>query len=547
MAGKRQYRRNEDLINHRKMIRMRFRNLIRSAALNRIWLLDVGDQKLSLNVKKNINMLVRTRRKIGLLTMAEKSLIRAHYSTRTTEERKTLVTLIGGLTCFARISPKIRARLCNVIKFMVIGPGRTLIREGDPPSVVYFILTGEVEVRKKFFDHITGKWLNKVQMLVGPGECIGDVELIEGCLRTQTLITTNDFNAILRNEMTRQWKDRKAALMGLDYFKAFTNEQLHKVDLKTIEAKCKIVRSPIKLTSSTSSSYESWSEISENEEYYDMQNENEEEDTEYEYEEIHRKKSRKSSKLKKKQSRSHRFISTFDGIERQEVDEEGENEHEFTSMTSHSIEGSTGPTSIITIPVTSDEAQQQQFKEMALQQQHHHHYRRKKEKTRESDTEEIVTHDQMKTSFAHITGIETPLESDDSEPYWIPYQKPITVRENHFIDVGTLTFGGIFGLGEKSEHRVIMARTTVQCLLIPRFWLFEKEQCPGNIWQRRQFYLNSTIPSRDTLFKDFLTTLQWQKFKQSVLHEYVGPNLLSNPTQPEDVPIISRIVETSDE
>lgn len=37
---------------------------------------------------------------------------------------------------------------------MVIGPGRTLIREGDPPSIVYFILTGEVEVRKKFYDHV---------------------------------------------------------------------------------------------------------------------------------------------------------------------------------------------------------------------------------------------------------------------------------------------------------------------------------------------------------------------------------------------------------
>lgn len=102
-------------------------------------------------------------------------------------------------------------------------------------------------------------------------------------------------------------------------------------------------------------------------------------------------------------------------------------------------------------------------------------------------------------------------------------------------------------MGEKSEHRVIMARTTVQCLLIPRFWLFEKEQCPGNIWQRRRFYLDSTIPSRDTLFKDFLTTLQWQKFKADVLEEYVGPGSAANATQTQDVPIICRIVEASDE
>ncbi|EDW25293.1 GL26512 [Drosophila persimilis] len=66
----------------------------------------------------------------------------------------------------------------------------------------------------------------------------------------------------------------------------------------------------------------------------------------------------------------------------------------------------------------------------------------------------------------------------------------------HFIDVGSLTFGAIFGLGEKMEHRVIMARTVVQCLVLPRFWLLEEELNPGNIWQRRRFYLECSAPSR---------------------------------------------------
>ena len=57
-------------VKKRKMARLRFGNLIRSVAINRIWLVDAGDQKFSLNVKKNISMLVRTQIKIGLLTMA---------------------------------------------------------------------------------------------------------------------------------------------------------------------------------------------------------------------------------------------------------------------------------------------------------------------------------------------------------------------------------------------------------------------------------------------------------------------------------------------
>lgn len=63
--------REAEEIKRRKMARTRFRNLIRSVAFNRIWLVDAGDTKgLSLNVKKNISMLVRTQRKIGMLTLA---------------------------------------------------------------------------------------------------------------------------------------------------------------------------------------------------------------------------------------------------------------------------------------------------------------------------------------------------------------------------------------------------------------------------------------------------------------------------------------------
>ncbi|KAI8121933.1 hypothetical protein CVS40_7185 [Lucilia cuprina] len=128
-----------------------------------------------------------------------------------------------------------------------------------------------------------------------------------------------------------------------------------------------------------------------------------------------------------------------------------------------------------------------------------------------------------------------------------PYQRPTGKIENHFIDVGSLTFGSIFGLGEKLEHRVIMARTTVQCLMIPRFWLLEKDQNPGNIWQRRRFYLDTTIPSRQTLFKDFLYTRQWQKFKTKLIQSHLNPNSIANPTRVQDIPIICRIVEARDD
>ncbi|XP_032592921.1 uncharacterized protein LOC6563546 [Drosophila grimshawi] len=114
--------------------------------------------------------------------------------------------------------------------------------------------------------------------------------------------------------------------------------------------------------------------------------------------------------------------------------------------------------------------------------------------------------------------------------------------ESHFIDVGSITFGGIFGLGEHIQHRVIMARNTVQCLLLPRFFLMDKEQNPGNIWQRRSVYLDVIIPSREALFDDFLRNLKWKKFK----NDFVKNNVLSNSTdiaRHDDIPILCRIEE----
>lgn len=89
------------------------------------------------------------------------------------------------------------------------------------------------------------------------------------------------------------------------------------------------------------------------------------------------------------------------------------------------------------------------------------------------------------------------------------------------------------------RHRVIMARSTVQCLLLPRFFLLDNDQNPGNIWQRRLFYLECIIPSRDDLFDNFLKTLKWKKFKIDFIK-----NLTTNTTniaKDDDIPVLCRI------
>lgn len=162
------------------------------------------------------------------------------------------------------------------------------------------------------------------------------------------------------------------------------------------------------------------------------------------------------------------------------------------------------------------------------------------------ETVKYTLHGGMTTS-TETNETEPLLSSESSDSTLVPVVQPKeNDMETHFIEVGSLTYGGIFGLGEKMTHRVIMARTNVQCLQLPRYWLMEEDQNPGHIWQRRRFYLENCIPSREELFANFLKTRRWNKFKEDFIQSTLNPNSV-NSTHPEDIPIMSRIVETRDE
>uniref|UniRef100_A0A182JA49 Uncharacterized protein n=1 Tax=Anopheles atroparvus TaxID=41427 RepID=A0A182JA49_ANOAO len=113
---------------------------------------------------------------------------------------------------------------------------------------------------------------------------------------------------------------------------------------------------------------------------------------------------------------------------------------------------------------------------------------------------------------------------------------------HHFLDVGTFRCGAVFGLGECHEHRTIVARTSTQCLLIPRCWLFLKRQNIGNTWQRLRMYLDWQLPRRDELFERFLSERAWLCYRRRLIQQ--APKRPSR-TQLADVPIICRIAEST--
>uniref|UniRef100_A0A182N002 Cyclic nucleotide-binding domain-containing protein n=1 Tax=Anopheles dirus TaxID=7168 RepID=A0A182N002_9DIPT len=149
---------------------------------------------------------------------------------------------------------------------------------------------------------------------------------------------------------------------------------------------------------------------------------------------------------------------------------------------------------------------------------------------------------QFATTPARTSDVEDgPLEPDATICFLTTPPPERCVRQQ-FVDVGTLGCGAVFGLGERHQHRTIVARTSTQCLLIPRCWLFLKRQNIGNTWQRLCMYLDWAVPSRGDLFQGFLRDQRWLDYRRWL----VGVTAKRRSgTVPADVPIMCRLAEST--
>lgn len=117
--------------------------------------------------------------------------------------------------------------------------------------------------------------------------------------------------------------------------------------------------------------------------------------------------------------------------------------------------------------------------------------------------------------------------------------------KHQFVDVASLSCGGVFGIGEEMDNRILVARNYVQCLLIPRYWLFQKSQNIGNVWQRLKLFLNSSVPSQQKLFENYLTNIKWKNYKKKSMDDIKCKNNIKAPyAQNYNIPIICRIEES---
>ncbi|XP_034118719.1 uncharacterized protein LOC117577871 [Drosophila albomicans] len=593
-----------DELLRRKHARMRFKKLIRIALANTLWITEVDDGGFTLNVRKNVAMMVRKKHKTGILTMAQKGLLATAHHKRTIEERKKLCLIVAGLGSFAQVPPKIRARLVPHLRFMQIAAGRVLMKEGDVAICVYFVVSGDIEMSRKVWNKVTRKMESKPEVFCGPGDWIGEVELLEKGLRmdTYTAITNCEilvlddvnFKTILMPYVKKVWLEKKKAIASLSYLRFMTEAQVVSackfgmirqydpmstiypeekdsinhvhfvlsgecVLLQCLHMKVNTVKGELQyelpevlkdesendaeddkpepfdvreILRSSSSLDElgynkkkakrkaEFSKIEAHCKFLNQKPKPVEEEPPAMPHRRHYAKSIANAEVADVRKSSYRVIDQFEDFYGDFSEDEYDgfrisgsmiNRYYSSSLVNQLAEGREAAISFM--GHKSSKSNQMMLEEV------------------ESEESEIFTATTRSETTASTKSLSIRASKDDN-------------YATHFIDIGSMYFGGLCGVGETNDHRVLMARTTVQCLLIPRYWLMEDEQNPGHIWQRMRFYLDRCIPSRKTLFRDFIKSRKWSNFKDDCVEPFTHST--TNPTKIEDIPIFIRIVKSKE-
>ncbi|KAH8397996.1 hypothetical protein KR222_009174 [Zaprionus bogoriensis] len=616
----------------KKLGRLRFKRIVRLALANFEWIADVEEAGITLNVKKNVAMLVRKKHKTGILTMDQKGMLAAPHHTRSIEDRKKLCLIVAGLDCFSQIPPKMRARLVPHLRFMSVIAGRVLMKEGDKPMFAYFVVSGEIEMSRKIYNKITRKFESKPEAFCGPGDWIGDVELLEENVRGNTFkATTNseilvlddtEFKAILMPYLRKVWLEKRKAISALSYLKYMNESQiisackfgiLRQYDpLDTIypdekdnvlyvhfvlsgecvllqclhmKASCASFIYPIHITLSVTPPQTSVVNGEMNYELVDVEPEESDSDAEedkgetFDVRELLRSTSSldAQAQVKKKAVRRSCSSLSLSPIERncellnqklKPVVEQlppAKRSIRMSSLKAISRAKSIMPSSFFSFDFSEGDEYSDDFGYSWLSTQPTMLLSKRSRGSKESkltQKESMLISRKLQSWLGQPVVEEAEVEPEESEIFTASTEsssdeqarkqtaqsrrsrRDTEPHATHFIDIGSMTFGGLFGVGEKCDYRVVMARTTVQCLLIPLYWLMEDNQNPGHIWQRMRFYLDRCIPSRESLYLDFIKTRKWAQFKEDCVEQFTHST--TNPTKIQDIPIIIRIVESKE-
>lgn len=80
------------------------------------------------------------------------------YESVTTSKINCLSITFPSIIYCVEILQKLRARLVPHLKYEFLHPDRVIIREQNLPLYVYFVISGEIEVKKSVYDRVSSQY-----------------------------------------------------------------------------------------------------------------------------------------------------------------------------------------------------------------------------------------------------------------------------------------------------------------------------------------------------------------------------------------------------
>ncbi|XP_059061987.1 uncharacterized protein LOC131854834 [Achroia grisella] len=530
-----------------------FRALGRLAMANIYWLIEDVDHYEGVDdVRRRVEQAVRGKaKKKHLLTVTDKALLNKPAEERTDQEKKYIYRIIGGLKCFKRYPNHVKKKLAAVTYFKYYGPGRTIVRQHHEAHALYFIVTGDIIVSQMVFDELLQKNVSVDIGVMHSGDMFGEVSLLHNIPRTATVTTTGhcellalmkeDFKNVLQASVQKQWDEVRHAMSAFTYFEGLDEvarrEGCIMAKMKSykpnetllgdgvgvanfvyfiLSGRCQMIETiQVVVTSRLGRSYYA---------LYDPYVPDEESEQDFDTKYFGAYKN-----LDKDSKDTHdSVVATDDPIKedrnKSSIAREGissilKSTSDVKQRRSESLKHGSG-----NVVINDDDGVRQSITS---------------DKAKSERSASVKSQVLMEPSEVTRQSVRLSVIPEKSQPSTAPLN-----TRTYFMQVCQLNPGSSFGFGENMRDRRIVALTPVDCMLLPKMWLLQRNT--ANIWTRIQHYLEKKIPTKKQLFKEFVSQRRWQEFREQTVNDVVSRSNTVNWTSAHDVPYSIRMEEMLD-
>ncbi|XP_073965373.1 uncharacterized protein [Choristoneura fumiferana] len=550
-----------------------FRALGRLVMSNTYWLIEGIDQYVGVeDVKRRVEQAVRAKaKKKQLLNINDKALLNKFAGERSDHEKQYLYRILGGLKCFKRYPNHVKRKLAAVTYFKYYGPGRVIVRQHQEAHAMYFIVTGDVTVSQMFLDELIQQYVSVDIGTMHPGDMFGEVSLLHNIPRTAT-VTTNghcellalmkeDFKNVLQASVQKQWDEVRLAMSAFTYFDALDEvarrEGCIVAKMKSYEpnetllgdgvgianfvyfilsGRCQMIESlQVIVTTRLGKNYYALHDPY-------IPEEESEQDFDKKWFGAYQNLNMSSQSLRERQESTVKGSRAASKVEEIKVGSGSSTANHLEELEDqlNNLEGSDEKRHSATSAIKLQSAMKQRPSER------HESVRMgptsegaegNRESADSAGSKDILLKKHSSTRTRPSVRLSVIPEVGAPPP-------PPSNLKTYFMQVVQLNPGSSFGFGENMRDRRIIALTPVNCMLLPKIWLLQRNT--ANIWSRIQHYLEKKIPTKKTLFKEFVAARRWQEFREQMVDDVIARSNTVNWTSVHDVPYSIRMEEMLD-